>query len=160
MSRRDDILDRIISRLGAIKPANGYLTNVKLVSDRLKAPEELKTGQFPALFVIDTDERKDDSDVDELDDELDIIISGYTKDPEDPDTERRKLQSDVEKALTRNQINGDVVDHFLTDDIGANDLQVKNVKPNSITTDHGTLLPYAIFDYKFRILYFQNYGTP
>jgi len=151
MSRKDDIIDEIKTRLGNISVANGYLSDVAEVAEDIKAPEELRS--FPVLFVIDGPERKTDADVDELDATLTVIVTGFVEATEGKEQLRRNLQIDVEKALTNT--NG-VPDHFL-----GGQLHITNVKPSEIKTDKGGYPgPYAMFDYDFEIKYFQPYGTP
>lgn len=145
MSKRDDLLNDIKSALENIKVSNGYNFDVSYISTKLEAPDELAPDDFPALFIVDTDENKEDTEVNEMQNQLRFIISGYVKDDDDPDDSRRKLLEDVEKAICADRYrNGIAV----------------NTMPANIKTDHGTFAPFAVFDFEFVITYFQEYGTP
>lgn len=145
MSIRSDIIADIKTTLETITVTNGYNNTVKLVSERLKIPDELHADEFPALFIVDSNEVKKDNDVDELKNELSIIITGYVKDSNNPTPVLRTLLDDVEKALSVDRFRGGLA---------------INTLPADIKTDNGTLLPYAVFDFTFNIIYFQKYGTP
>jgi len=148
---RDLIIAEVIRKLERVTVANGFKSDIKEVSDRLKTPEEVKS--FPACFVIDADESKVDADVDELDSVLEVIVSGYVQDHENPESKLRKLINDIEVALTNNDSGNP--DHGLG---GVS--TVENVLPSDIKTDKGTMKPYGIVDFTFLIKYKHLYGTP
>ena len=149
MSIRGDILDNVKTELEKITVDNKYHQKVMLVEDeKIKAPDELNVDEFPALFIIDTDESKSAGDVNSLECNLEIIVTGYLKsntDLCDMQEQRRNLQNDVEKAL--------MVDEHR----GGKALKTDIVK---IITDKGTLEPYAVFDMTVQILYYHDRGNP
>jgi len=150
-SNRDLIIAETIRKLERVSIANDFKSDIKEVSDRLKTPEQVKS--FPVCFVIDADESKTDADVNELDSVLEIIISGYVQDHENPEQKLRNLINDIEKTMT-NDDSGNP-DHELG---GVS--TVENVLPSDIKTDKGTMKPYGIVDFTFKIIYKHLYGTP
>lgn len=148
VSKRDTILTGIKTTLAGISVANGYNLTVKSIHDVLKATSDLTQDQFPALIVIDADESKDDGDVDEMKNRLNVIVTGYVFNPEqdyDLQADLRKLLADVEKCLCADRFRAALA---------------YNTRPSSIKTDGGLLRPYAIFDFTFQIEYLQLYGVP
>lgn len=152
MSKRKQIRNKFIEILETITTTGGSSVDIGMVQKRFLAPDEVPEDKFPAAFVFDTDERKIDMDADELKCELDIVITGYIKEHEDysgDDTEDAldDFLEDIEKAITADRFIG--LKTFVT-----------NTLPLNIKSDFLTLKPYAIFDFKFRVTYYQEYGTP
>lgn len=152
MSARHTIIDKVVDRLELIKTANGFKTDIELVSEKLKTPEE--TGdKFPVCYVVDGDETKLDGSVEELNCRLEILIVMYVHDVEDPGLKLRNLIEDVERALTRDENNA--VDHML-----GGIARVENILPARIITDKQTLNPFGVAEASFTVIYKHDYGTP
>jgi len=146
-TRREDLFTAIVAELNGITIANGYNTDIKTVDDEeLKSPDDLNSEDFPAAYIIDTDERKDNADVGNVQATLEFIIVGYARHAETPQAKRRLFQQDVERAVTADRYHGKdyVVDTMVTD----------------IKTDKGLLTPFSIFDMTITITYWHPYGTP
>ena len=156
-SKADQILDRIETRLNTIKISAGYSIDVKKVQQGIVVPEQMPVTSFPVLFITDGDKQKKFADVDEMEVEFDVIITGITNNAMNPETSRRKLEEAVEICLTNS---GGGIDHFLKNGSGVNDLCIISVLPSTVRTDKGSMKPYAYFDSTFKIKYFQAYGTP
>lgn len=146
ISIRNDILASIVTALQGISVIGGYNLDVSTIGTRLEDPESLSSDKFPALFVTDTDEQKQDADVNGVRCKLQIVISGYVKqanDQEDVQENVRKLLADVEKSICADRFRGNLA---------------INTMPRTIKTDHGLLLPYGLFDFTFEVEYLQMYG--
>lgn len=147
MTRRQEIFAAVKAALQTITVAHGYNNNIALVEDeKLEMPEELNIEQFPAAFIIDTDERKANSDLGDVQCSLDFIVTGYVRHATAAEAARRLFQQDVERAITADRLLGKTytVDMELT----------------SIKTDKGIMHPYALFDMTFSITYRHEFGTP
>jgi len=138
MSIRVSIKDAIVTQLLTI-------SGIKIVSERLQMPEDLGAGDFPALMVVMGAETKKDHDVGHLICEMEAIITGYVKDDADPTGALDTLMASVETKMC--------ADRFWAG-------KAINTIPSNLITDKGTLEPFAIFDFSFRITYVQPYGTP
>lgn len=149
MSIRGDIIDNIKTTLEGITVVNGYNQTVVLVEDsELKAPEDLTVEQFPALFIIDGDETKKAGDVDSVECNIEIIISGYIRrslDTDDLQTLRRNLQNDVEKVLMVDETRGG---------------KAISTQCTRIITDKMIYDAYTIFDMYLNINYYHNRNNP
>lgn len=149
MSIKGDILDDVKAVLETITIANGYNQIVKKVwDDEFKMPDELTSSDFPALFLIDDDTRKEAGDVDSVLCTLNCIVTGYvfrTKSSQNLQSDRRKLENDVEKAI--------MVDERRSG------MAIKT-QTGRIVTDRGTLEPHGIFDLHFVVEYFQDRNNP
>ena len=152
VSVRDDIINNIKTTLQTITIANGYNQDVALVStENFMLPEQLTVEEVPALYIIDDDEDKSaaDGDVDSLWCTLNITIEGILKKINDADPvqeRRRKLQSDVEKALMVDETRGQYAEF---------------TKVKRITTDKALLEPdFTMFNLEFSVEYFHNRNDP
>ena len=151
-TRRADLLAAIVTELEGITIVNEFNTNIKLVEqDELKSPDQLNSEDFPAAYVVDTDETKENADLNEVQATLEFIIVGYvielgTQAAQTAQAQRRLFQQDVERAVTANRKHGKeyVVDTQVTD----------------IKTDKGILKPFSIFDMTITITYWHTYRTP
>lgn len=148
-SIRQQIRAEIITLLKGITIANGFNFDVGEVSRKLKGYMSVKPTDFPALYVINTNERKTDGDVDDLINNMVVQVIGYVKDHKDTTDEIDKLAADVEKAICadpKRELGGIK--------------GIVNVVPSEIKTDEGTLTPYGVMQFNFEVTYHQLYGTP
>lgn len=148
-SIRRQIRAEFITLLQGITVANGFNFTVGLVSRQLKGYMDVPSTKFPALFVINTNMKGKDGDVDDLIKESQVQVLGYVTDPVDPTDELDKLAADVEKAICadpRRELGG------ITG--------IVNVLPSDLKTDEGTLLPFGVMEFTFIVTYHQLYGTP
>lgn len=103
MSIRGDIIDDIKDAIESITVANGYNQDIKYVStDSIELPDTLHVTNFPAVFVIDTEETKSPSDVDTVECALTLVLLCYMRrkdNRENLQDKRRKMTSDIEKAI-------------------------------------------------------------
>jgi len=151
ISIRDSIMSNILATLQGISVANGYLTTPKLISkDRIKLPNETPQDKFPCLYFIDTDEPKTDEGGQETQGNLQIVITGYTKQARggvegEVQEDMRKLLCDVERALTVDASRGNNAIWTRIDDV---------------KTDKGWWHPFAVFDMIVTVVYSYTYGQP
>ena len=153
-SERYYILSKVIEVLQTITHANGYLTDVKYVSEvlNIKHPEELDKNKFPALFPIDGEEVKEafalfDGVSDDMSSTLNMIITGMIYDRTGATSlARSNLIKDIEMAMV------------MDDDLTA--LLMERPSPTKITTDKGFFGNYSVFDFEFELkyLYDHTYG--
>lgn len=148
ISLRDDLVNEIKSTLETITTGNGYNLTVNLVTEDLKDLYEENEDNFPVLYVTDGLEDSEDKDVDAIQNDLNILIIGYVKEPvNDVSTAPllRKLMADVEKCLCA--------------DRGRNGIAFQTLI-TAKSTDEGTLMPFGVMNMNFIIKYNQAYGDP
>ena len=152
MSERETILNAVIAALGTISVVNGYATDVKYVSDKLKLkhPQELDKNKFPACFPIDGDEVKEGYAIgtsgDNVLSTITIIVTSMVyEDDGDTLTARSDLIKDVEKAI--------VTDAALTA------LLIERATPTTVETDKGYFDRYSVFSQEFELRYLYNHES-
>lgn len=153
MSVRYDIIQEVISILEDITVANGFLTNVAYVSDKMKIshPEELDKNQFPACMVIDEEERKEQLSIfsssgDDMKGVLTIGITSivYSK-TADTALARTNMMQDIEKAMVT--------------DAGLLALLLELPSPIDVSTDMGFFGNYSVFKQTYECIYTYNHNT-
>lgn len=134
VSIREKILQDLKTALQNITIANGYTLDISLVSRELKHWEE--TQRFPSLFVIDGDERIEWSTTENLNSApFGIKVIGYVKKAKSQDgdlsQELNKLIRDFKVAALADLTRGGNCEIF---------------EITLITTDKGTIYPFAAFE--------------
>ena len=149
MSIKLDILSNITTELAKITVLNGYNQDIKYVEkNKLKAPDELNIDQFPAAFIIASTENKAHGDVEAVDCNFEVIISGYIK---------RNLDTDDMQLLSTNFAN-DIEKCLMVDESrGGYAIDTHCFK---ILTDHLIFDGYSVFDMYFDIHYFHDRKDP
>jgi len=145
-SVRHQIMDAVIAALEGITSANGYSTDVAMVSESIKHWEEIDKDDFPCCFPIDADEKKEWASfggTSDLEGNLTIIVTSMVYSTTNTTrTARTNLIRDVEKAI-------------LNDSTLA--ALILNIAPVRVVTDRGTIPNYSVFDQEFLITY--RYGS-
>ncbi len=146
-SVRHQIMDAYIAALKGITKANGYQTNVKRVSEKLEGHEQISKSDLPALFPIDTDEKRAwvligaTTDAN-LEAELTIMTTCVVYDRLNSTRQQRTdLMRDVGKAVMNDTTLGALI---------------IDIEPMGVVTDQGTIPNYSIWDQKHLITYRYN----
>ncbi len=146
-SVRHQIMDAVIAALKGITKANGYQTNVKRVSEKLENHEQISKSDFPAVFPIDTDEKRAwvligaTTDAN-LEAELTILVTCNVYDRFNCTRQQRTdLMRDVEKAVMNDTTLGALI---------------IDIEPKGVVTDQGTIPNYSIWDQQYMITYRYN----
>ena len=140
-------MDRVLVMLGNISVANGYLTDVKLVSETIKQYNEFKHKEIPALVPMDLNEERETIAIPSgatsgQQGVLSFRISAVVHDNKnDTRTKRQNLMQDVEKVML-------------------NDATLKAarvwVEPGRVVTDDGDIRYYSVWDQYFEVTYYYN----
>jgi len=150
---RYDIIQEFKSILESVTVANGYVTNVAYVSDKLKIehPEELDKDKFPACFILDEDETKEPLSIfstagEDMQSTLTISVTSIVFDRSgDTALARTNLMVDIEKAVVG--------------DAGLLALLNEQASPTSVETDQGYFGNYSVFKQKFDCVYLYAHAT-
>jgi len=143
-SVRHQIMDAVLTALEGITKANGYETNVKLVSEQLEDHEQVPKSDFPALFPIDADESREvvempDTSSLDIEAELKVIVTGMVFDRTNKTRQQRTdLLRDVEKAM--------INDSSLS-------ALILYIEPGEVLTDHGSIPNFSIWDQSYQVTY-------
>lgn len=127
------------------------ISGINHVSESIEHYEVLDHSKFPALFPIDTDERKDpnvlyESAVNNMRAVLTVVVTGMVYSATDATRQSRcdTIQA-VEKALI---YTGSALTSLAL-----------TVVPTRIVTDKGTIENYSVWDQEFEITYLYDYST-
>ena len=140
-------MDKVLAGLAKISVENEYKTDVKLVSEKLQAPDQIPKKHLPAVFPIDADEKREyahlvgSSDID-LQGQLEVIITCVVYDRENNTRQQRTdLLRDVEKIMLNDS---------------ALSALVEWIEPVEVVTDRGTIPNFSVWDQTYRIIYRYN----
>ena len=141
---RASIMDRVLVLLGDITIANGYLTDVALVTEEIKQYNEFKPKEIPALVPMDIGEEKETVAIPTgssygQQGVLSLRVSAVVHDRYNRTrTKRLNLMQDVEKAML-------------------NDATLKALRvwvdPARVVTDDGDIRYFSVWDQYFDITY-------
>ena len=150
-SIRYNIIQEVKDAVESITKSNGYLTNVKSVSDKLtiQHPEEIDKNKFPACFILDEDEAKEaftlfhatDPDMNSI---FTLSITSIVYDKQgNTILKRTNLMQDIEKAIVT--------------DAGIRALLIELPSPTTVETDQGYFGNYSVFKQTFEMQYIYNH---
>ena len=142
-TKRELILQDLISTLQSITTANGYALNVQNVDRHIEHWE--KVAEFPALFVVSGDERIEHKPGLTERANWSVGIVGYVKSEDQKSQEVEKLIGDVKKAVMVDTTRGGNATATTVDEI--RDLSV-------------VLSPYGIFEMDLTIIYHYEVSSP
>jgi len=150
-SIRYNIIQEVKDAVEAITKANGYLTDVKSVSDKLtiQHPESIDKNKFPACFILDEDETKEplsffggagEDMMSTFTVSITSIVFSRTGDTILP---RTNLLQDIEKAIVT--------------DAAILALLIEPASPTTVETDQGYFGNYSVFKQTFEMQYIYNH---
>lgn len=103
---RESILTDLVSACKTISADNSFRTNVRLVDRQWKHPDEIPHGDFPALFVIDSDEQVSELTNAALLSTFTVVIVGYVKHENAASVEINKLIGDIIEKIYADKTRG------------------------------------------------------
>ena len=146
-SIRHQIMDAVLAALETITVENGYESEVGLVSESIQNHEQIPKKNLPAVFPIDSDERREwvemkESSEQDIEGHLELIITCVVYDRNDKTRQQRTdLMRDVEKALFNDSTFSALI---------------LWVDPLGVVTDKGMIPNYSIWDQSYRVNYRYN----
>jgi hypothetical protein len=112
-SKRADLLDYLTDTLfPSIKESAGYQVTVRKVERGFRLPSDLIDGDFPALFLADTDESRQNITRNQFQATIILALVGYAKAGNAANVSQReadKLIEDVTKCLETDRSQGGLV---------------------------------------------------
>lgn len=142
MSTRQTILDHLADTLlPTITTGGSYNFTVQTVNRGWRDPEELDDGKFPAIYVTQSEEIRQNITHNKIKSELNVILIGMvrtTNGINDVQKEMDKLIEDVTKVLETDRTQGNRV-HWT---------EIKR-----ITTDFGDNEPYGVVRVDVQFVY-------
>lgn len=144
-SKKESILANLKTTCEGITIAAGYNLTVAHVERDLKHFEELPESQFPALFVVDSDEVINGEIGHYQRNDFTPSIVGYIRKTTEVSTELNKLEEDVKKALMV--------------DITRGGYAVRTIITN-VFKAKGFLAPYAAFEIALKVDYRSTFENP
>lgn len=138
--KRELIKENIMTELAKIKKSAGYLTDVQVVTDDLKLPDEIEAPNFPWLGFTSADEDYPYATNRDIECVTKPIIIGYVRGEgkESIDKELNRLIYDVRRCLLADKRRGE--NAYMT-------------WINGVITDKGTFGTYAAFEMSLTINY-------
>jgi hypothetical protein len=149
-SKRESILDNIVSTLEAIVTGSDYNYTPGEVRLGLRHQEELPKSKFPAYFVAGADEKRKNHAQREYTSDMEVAVVGYVFAADAADEELLERQvsraiADITRALMVDVTRGG---YAVTTEVG------------DIDTTKGALLPLAGFEILVNVKYRANVATP
>ena len=135
---RESILSNLVTVCKAISADNSFRTNVRLVERQWRHPDEIAHGDFPALFIIDSDEQVSELTNAALLSTFTVVIVGYVRHEKAASVEINKLIGDVIEKIYADKTRGGYA---------------VNTVIRRIETDVFNELPYAFCAVSFDIEY-------
>jgi hypothetical protein len=147
-SMRKQVFDATRLALSTIKGSPPYVTNVAYIDDTLTyyQPSQIDAKNFPGVYVLDVDEKKEYFDVGEnraIRATLEIIVQCMVYDATgDTSQARTDLMRDVEMCLVNDET--------------LNDLLLFSAFPTITITSKGEFPNYSVWDQHFEMKYLYN----
>ncbi len=149
-SKREQLLDNLVTALAAMTTGGGYNFTVGEAKLGLKHFEQTPPDLFPAAYVAGADEDRENSTNRGFKSDLRVSIVGYVRVPDAADTEQ--LERDVSKFLE------DVTKAVLADPTRGGTSTFTEVV--QIKADKGAWVPYAGFEMTVRCDYRATFAAP
>ena len=150
-SIRYNIIQEVKDAVESITTSNGYLTNVKFVSDSLtiKHPEEMDGDKLPACFILDEDETKEPLSFfggagEDMQSIFTVSITSIVfSRTGNTILKRTNLLQDIEKAIVT--------------DAAILALLIEPASPTIVETDQGYFGNYSVFKQTFDMQYIYDH---
>jgi len=149
MSKRESILDNIVTTLKTITTANGYNNNIGLVTREASDWSKLLPNQKPATIVLWSSDEKDTETIPMAGQyvlsSLNVVIRGIVYAKSDIEGALNDFAEDIEKVMAVDETRGTYANYTI---------------PRLITVFQGEDSYNIVFDYEFMVGYHYIYGTP
>lgn len=149
MSKREDILDNIVTTLNNITKANSYNNDIGLATREPNDWNKLLPNQKPAAIVLWSSDEKDTETIpmsgQYVLSTLNVVIRGIVYAKSDIEGALNDFAEDIEKVMAADETRGTYANYTI---------------PRLITVFQGEDSYNIVFDYEFTIGYHYVYGTP